>query len=88
MGELMKEVSGKEDMSFDEWLLYGLTRYWNTPPICKTHDGFAITQSEEENDICVHYIRLYKNVAESDQMLEEFPPAYWRSHTRGLEWED
>jgi len=84
----MKKSIGKEEMSFDEWLLYGVTRFWNTPPICETHDGFAKTQSEKDENSCVHYIRLYQNVEASDKMLEEFPPAYWRSHTRGLEWED
>jgi hypothetical protein len=84
----MKKVEGKTEMTFDEWLLYGVTRAWTTPPICETHDGFAKTKAEAENNSCVHYMRLHENVESADRVLEEFPPASWRAQTRGIEWED
>jgi hypothetical protein len=84
----MKKTSGKEEMTFDEWLLYGITRDWTSPPICETHDGFAKTTEEAETQACAHYLRLYKNVGEADKVLSEFPPASWRALTRDLEWED
>jgi len=31
---------------------------------------------------------LYKNPEEANQSMEDFPPAYWRAHTRGLDWRD
>jgi hypothetical protein len=84
----MIEYSGKESMTFDEWLLYGITRDWTSPPICEIHDGFAKTKEELEAGSCVHYTRLYKNLEAANKVMDEFPPASWRSHTRGLEWED
>jgi hypothetical protein len=84
----MKKTSGKEEMTFDEWLLYGVTRDWTSPPMCNTHDGFAKTNEEADTDACVHYLRLYKNAEKATKVMEEFPPATWRSHTRGLEWKD
>lgn len=84
----MKQTAGKESMTFDEWLLYGLTRDWTSPPICQTHDGFAKTQVEFSSDTCVHYLRLYRTLEEADSVLEEFPPASWRAQTRGLKLED
>lgn len=80
----MKKTNGKEDMSFDEWLLYGFTRFWSSAPICATHDGFP-----DESTDCRHYILVYKNEDEADKAMEEFPPAYWRAQLReGMTWED
>lgn len=84
----MEATPGKEDMSFDEWLIYGITRNWSTAPICETHDGFAKTEEEKINADCVHYLRLYKNASQIGNLIDEFPPASWRSYTRKLEWED
>jgi hypothetical protein len=84
----MKKIESKEEMTFDEWLLYGFSRDWNSAPICETHDGFAKTKEEDESKECIHYLRLYKNLESLNKVLEEFPPAYWRSHTRQMEWED
>jgi hypothetical protein len=84
----MKKTSGKEEMTFDEWLLYGVTRDWTSPPICDTHDGFARTSEEKDTTACVNYLRLYKNAGEAAKVIEEFSPASWRAQTRGLEWED
>lgn len=79
----MKPKPGKEEMTFDEWLTYGITRSWNSAPICKTHDGFP-----EYGSDCTHYILVYRNPDQADIAMDTFPPAYWRAHTRGLEWED
>jgi len=79
----MQPTPSKEEMTFDEWLTYGITRSWNTAPICKTHDGFP-----DDDNRCVHYMLLYKNPEEANQSMEDFPPAYWRAHTRGLDWRD
>ena len=84
----MIPTEGKKDMSFDEWLLYGITRNWSTAPICETHDGFAKTTSEKDSNDCVHYIRLYKNEEAFHEVIEEIPAATWRAFTRNLEWDD
>jgi hypothetical protein len=79
----MKKIPGKKIMTFDEWLAYGVTRDWNSSPICHTHDGFP-----KDSDTCLHYILVYKNLETADNIMDEFPPATWRSHTRNLKWED
>lgn len=80
----MKKTTGKIEMSFDEWLLYGFTRFWNSAPICATHDGFP-AKSEQ----CQHYILVYKNEDEAEITMEQFPPAYWRAQLRDkMVWED
>jgi hypothetical protein len=79
----MQPTPVKEEMTFDEWLTYDITRSWNSAPICHTHDSFPA-----DDNRCVHYILVYKNLELADDMMDKFPPAYWRAHTRGLEWED
>lgn len=84
----MKKSRGKPEMTFDEWLTYGITRYWTSAPVCKTHDGSPDLTKYEENDECIHYMLVYKNAEVFEDMMENFPPSYWRAHTRGLTWED
>lgn len=84
----MIPAEGKAKMTFDEWLVYGISRNWSTAPICETHDGVAKTTKESESGSCVHYIRLYKNSNIAYEVMEEFPPAAWRSFTRDLKWND
>jgi hypothetical protein len=79
----MQPTPGKEEMTFDEWLTYGITRDWNSAPICHTHDSFP-----SNKDRCVHYMLVYKNPEDANNMMDTFEPAYWRAHTRGLEWKD
>jgi|AntAceMinimDraft_11_1070367.scaffolds.fasta_scaffold03250_6 hypothetical protein len=75
----MEAEPGREEMSFDEWIEYGLSRSWNSSPICRTHDGMP-----EDVDACNHYLLLYQNTEEVETMMAKFPPSYWRAHTRGL----
>jgi hypothetical protein len=75
-------VPGKPEMTFDEWVAYGTSRDWASFPICNTHDGFP----EEVDDICQHYILLYKNVKEAETSRDTFRPAAYRAYTRNQRW--
>jgi hypothetical protein len=74
-------VAGKPEMTFEEWLTYGSSRYWNSAPICATHDGLP-----PEKEDCRHYILLYKNYNQHVEATQEFAPATWRHHSRGFKW--
>jgi hypothetical protein len=74
-------VKGKEEMTFEEWLTYGSSRYWNSAPICFTHDGIP-----PEKEGCHHYILVYKNFDQAMESTKEFAPATWRHHSRGFKW--
>lgn len=84
----MEKSPAKDDMTFDEWLTYGVTRYWSSAPICETHDGRPDTSEYKKNDECFHYMLIYKNSEVYEDMRENFPPSYWRIHTRKLNWND
>jgi|TARA_B110000977_G_scaffold200985_1_gene293486 hypothetical protein len=70
--------SAKEDMTFDEWVMYGVDRQWNSVPICNTHDKFP----DVKEDVCQHYMLLYKNRQAGEDVRKEFKPAIWRHNTR------
>ena len=84
----MKKTKGKEEMTFDEWLTYGITRHWSSAPICSIHDGKPDLSKYEQDGECSHYMLVYKDMEMFEDMMENFPPAYWRAHTRGLSWSD
>jgi hypothetical protein len=73
---------GKEEMTFEEWLMYGISRHWNSPPICNTHDKFPAAKEDK----CQSYLLLYKNRQAAEDMREDFRPAVWRHYTREHRW--
>lgn len=52
-------------MDFDEWLEYGFKQNWVSNDVCQTHDGVPMSEAEveqfEEDDPCIHVLRLYPN---------------------------
>jgi hypothetical protein len=34
------------DLTFDEWISYGLEKGWCGPPVCYTHDGLPMSEHE------------------------------------------
>ncbi len=56
-------------MTFEEWLKVGRENKWISEPVCETHDGLPLTQTEldawdEGDDPCIHALRLYQDVAD------------------------
>lgn len=56
-------------MTFEEWLKVGRENKWISEPVCETHDGLPLTQTEldawdEGGDPCIHALRLYQDVAD------------------------
>ena len=57
----------------------GLAQGWCSPPVCATHDGVPTTASEDEEDEpCVHVLRLYRDEDERLKVEENCSPAVWR----------
>ena len=52
-------------MDFSEWLKIGKDNDWVSDPVCDTHDGLPLSESEwlefEEGDPCIHILRLYED---------------------------
>ena len=60
-------------MDYDEWLAYGLAQLWCGPPVCGTHDGVPMSESEEEkDDICAHVIRMYEDPEVAAAVNQDF----------------
>lgn len=78
-----------EEMTFDEWLQYGLDQKWCGPAVCYTHDGVPATGEEEdqmyEEDPCIHIIRLYEDEATKLAVEENHQASVWRATNSGYE---
>jgi len=52
------------DLTFEEWMTYGIEKGWCGPPVCYTHDGLPMSEQEyaefdEGQDPCAHVVRMY-----------------------------
>lgn len=69
-------------MEFDDWLKFGTENDWIGPAVCYKHDGLPTTQQEderwEEDDPCVHILRLYESVEVKKAVEDNHPPSVWR----------
>ena len=69
-------------MTFEEWLKFGIENDWVGPSVCYTHDGVPTTELEdtnwEEDDPCVHILRLYESVEVKNAVEENHSPSVWR----------
>lgn len=71
------------DMNFDDWVDYGMDAGWCGPPVCATHDGVPTTESEDEDDEpCLHVIRLYADETQKDDVEANHSPSRWRAGVR------
>ena len=71
-------------MNFEKWLKRGYDKGWVGPPVCASHDGVPMTEAEYEDDEpCVHIIRLYATPEEKVEVEESHAPSVWRASNRG-----
>lgn len=65
---------------FIEWVKFGMSNGWCGPPVCWSHDGAPISESEYEDfdDPCVHVIRLYEDEAKKMEVEASHTPSIWR----------
>ena len=72
------------DLTFDEWITYGIEKGWCGPPVCYTHDGLPMSEQEyaefdEGQDPCTHVVRMYEDVDMKKSIEENHSPSQWRN---------
>jgi hypothetical protein len=71
-----------DKMTYDEWVSYGMHNDFVGPAVCLTHDGLPTTDDEdkafEEDDICIHVLRLYGDKKIRLLVEENHSPSIWR----------
>ena len=73
------------DISFDQWMAYGISKGWCGPPVCYVHDGLPTTPQEDDewiegNDPCMHIVRMYEDDEQKLAVEENHSPSNWRNH--------
>jgi hypothetical protein len=72
------------DLTFDEWIAYGIEKGWCGPPVCYTHDGLPTTNEEFESDdidaFCIHVVRMYEDHAMKENVEQNHSPSTWRNN--------
>lgn len=58
------DIAGRDSMSFEEWMKYGLKRGWIAEGVCQTHDMVPMTPEESDefeagHDPCVPVLRVW-----------------------------
>jgi hypothetical protein len=76
------------NMSAEEWLEYGYKKGFCGPPVCAMHDGLPASESEawaldENDDPCIHVLRLYEDLDVKSSVEKEHSPSVWRASNRG-----
>ncbi len=76
-------------MDFEEWLRIGIENNWAGPAVCYTHDGLPTSEKEdeqfEEEDPCIHIIRLYDGEEQKHEVEQNHAPSVWRATNRGID---
>jgi hypothetical protein len=72
------------DITFDEWISYGIEKGWCGPPVCYTHDGLPMSEQEyaefdEGQDPCTHVVRMYEDTDMKKSIEENHSPSQWRN---------
>jgi hypothetical protein len=72
------------DMTFDEWITYGIEKGWCGPPVCYTHDGLPMSEQEyaefdEGQDPCTHVVRMYEDIDMKKSIEDNHSPSQWRN---------
>jgi hypothetical protein len=72
------------DLTFDEWITYGIKKGWCGPPVCYTHDGLPMSEQEyaefdEGQDPCTHVVRMYEDIDMKKQIEDNHSPSQWRN---------
>lgn len=72
------------EQTFDEWVQQGISNQWCGPIVCYTHDGLPMTDEEidqfEEEDPCIHIIRMYQSPEIALQIEQDHSPSVWRKN--------
>ena len=71
------------DLTFQEWMTYGIEKGWCGPPVCYTHDGLPMSEQEyaefdEGQDPCTHVVRLYEDIDMKKDIEDNHSPSQWR----------
>ena len=72
------------DLTFDEWMSYGIEKGWCGPPVCYTHDGLPMSEHEMQGfddgeDPCMHVVRMYEGIGMKDEIEDNHSPSKWRN---------
>jgi len=72
------------DLTFNEWVTYGIEKGWCGPPVCSTHDGLPMSEQEDKDfdegqDPCIHIVRMYEDIDMKKSIEESHPPSQWRN---------
>ncbi len=72
------------DITFDEWITYGIEKGWCGPPVCYTHDGLPMSEQEyaefdEGQDPCTHVVRMYEDIDMKKSIEDNHSPSQWRN---------
>ena len=72
------------DLTFEEWVSYGIEKGWCGPPVCYTHDGLPMSEQEdtefgEGQDPCIHVVRMYEDIETKQSIEENHSPSKWRN---------
>jgi len=74
-------------MTQDEWMRHGWERGFCSPPVCVSHDGVPTTEQEDDDpDLCVTIVRLYRSGQEASEVAENSSEVLWRA--RDMKWTD
>lgn len=71
------------EMTFNEWVTYGLEHKFCGPIVCATHDGVPSSEEEdmqweEGQDPCQPVIRVYHDELEAMLIEQNHAPSQWR----------
>ena len=72
------------DLTFSEWMTYGVEKGWCGPPVCYTHDGLPMSEQEyaefdEGHDPCTHVVRMYEDIDMKKEIEDNHSPSQWRN---------
>ena len=79
----LKPFGAFGDITFDNWIQFGIEQGWCGPPVCSTHDGTPTTEAEDNEfddgaDPCLHVVRLYEDTTVKAAVEANHPPTLWR----------
>jgi hypothetical protein len=72
------------DLTFSEWMAFGVKQGWCGPPVCYTHDGLPMSEQEgtefdEGQDPCMHIVRMYEDIGMKKGIEDNHSPSTWRN---------
>lgn len=78
-GEALAKKYKVEFDCYQTWHKHGYDMGWCGPQVCLTHDGAPMTNKEsEEDEPCIHIIRLYEDHEIKKAVEEDHAPSKWR----------